>query len=130
MLATHSVAISPLQPDEVAGLRGLARSERDFASAACRASRLTFLSAASRGLLDPEAALGLGLSEADAIVALARTPAGMAAEREWKLALVRSWREGGGGGRLLDAMLDAALEADRPLPVENVVRAGRGRERS
>jgi hypothetical protein len=75
MFITHSVAFDPLRPAEVETMRRLARAERDFAVAAKRASRLTFLAATLTGRLDPEAALGLRVSEADAIVALARTPA-------------------------------------------------------
>ena len=130
MLAPHSVTVAPLEVGEVDGLRRLARSERGFAAAARRASRLTFLSAASGRRLDPEAALGLRLSEADAIVALARTPARTGAERDWKARLIRSWRDGGGADPLLDAMIDAALAADRARVIDRAPQAGRGRERS
>jgi hypothetical protein len=130
MFITHSVAFDPLRPAEVETMRRLARAERDFAVAAKRASRLTFLAATLTGRLDPEAALGLRVSEADAIVALARTPARTKTEREWKAGLIRSWRNGAGGDPLLEAMLDAALEADRPKAVGRAARTGAERERS
>lgn len=130
MLATHSVSFAPLRPAEAEGLRLRARAERGFEAAAQRASRLVLLSAASSGRLDPEAAVGLRLDEADAIVALVRTPARTRAERAWKAAVVRSWRDGGGGDPLVDAMLDAALEAERPKAAGPSAQVGRGRGRS
>ena len=71
MLHTHSITIDPLGPTEAEELRRRARAERGFDAVARHASRLTFLSAASGGRLDPEAAVGLRLSEADAVLALA-----------------------------------------------------------
>ena len=130
MLDTHSITIDPLGPAEAEALRRLARAERGFAAVARHASRLTFLSAASGGRLDPEAAVGLRLSEADAVLALARTPARTKAERDWKAGVVRSWKEGGGTCPVVDAMLQAALEADRANAVCLGPRTRAGRERS
>ncbi len=130
MLHTHSITIDPLGPTEAEELRRRARAERGFDAVARHASRLTFLSAASGGRLDPEAAVGLRLSEADAVLALARTPARTMAERAWKSGVVRSWRESEGRCPLVDAMIQAALEADRPRTVGRGPRDRTGRERS
>lgn len=130
MLATHSVTFAPLGAPEAERLRGLARVARGFDAAALRATRLGLVAAASGGHLDPEAATGLRLDEEDAILALARTPARTPSERAWKARLVRSWREGGGGGTLLDAMVDAALSADGARAARHGARADRGRGRS
>ncbi len=128
MHAHTTYKVDPMSPEERHALRLLARSDRSFDAVAGRACRLGFLSASLLGLLDPEAALGLALAEAEALLALARLPARTPAELRIKDALFRSWRSAARHDVNLAAMLEAAHAADAGRLASDVANRRRCRE--
>ena len=107
-----SYAVEALQPGEEHAWRLLARTDRSFDVMAERACRLGFLSASLHLRLDPEASLGLRLLEADALSALARTPAETTMQGSTKAALFRSRSHRVTDDTHLAAMLRAACASD------------------